>query len=226
MTLAEIVDARSFGEWVSAELARRGIRAARCLDVGAGEGGASDALRRSGHEAVAIDPREPVADGVLCATLESFEDARRFDVVVARLSLHHTENVGAAARALRRHVRDDGLAFVAEYGWELADEATVAFAAGIARRTPEDQLPPYGRWLREVADMRGWVERLGELHAQAAIDAALRPWFETTLSATVPHITPMLGREDLVAQELAAIASGAIVPLGVVKILAPRVRET
>lgn len=224
VTAAQIVDAASFGEWVNGELGRRHLSRARCLDVGAGDGATAAALRHHGHSVLAIDPREPVSDGVVRSTLEAFESAERFDVILARLSLHHLPNVGVAARAIRSHLADHGLAVILDFGWELADEATVAFARERARAMAESELPEWARWISD-ADLAGWVQRLGQFHTRAAIDAALAPWFRLESSTTVPYTAAMLGRPDLVDEELIAIDSAAIKPLAALSVLTPRSRK-
>src|SRR5256885_15973206 len=72
--------------WVKATLPRP---PARVLEVGCGDGRLARALKRSGYDVVAVDPRAPKGPIFRQSRIEDFDEPRRFDVAVAGLALHH-----------------------------------------------------------------------------------------------------------------------------------------
>lgn len=128
-----VAEARRFGDSAEfeAEAELMGLRSrtrpVRILDLGAGNGIASAALARMGHEVVALDPDlspsvglgavRTAAAGLECVTLNAccgvaqslpFRDAS-FDVVYARQTLHHVRNLSAGLAEARRVLKRGGL---------------------------------------------------------------------------------------------------------------------
>lgn len=98
------------------------------LDLGCGTGRLSDLLAWLGYEVVAVDESPEmlahVTDRVevVCGRIEELDLGRRFDVVVLAGNLVNTAEIEqrtAFLGAVRRHLHDEGRAFVQRYdpGW-------------------------------------------------------------------------------------------------------------
>jgi SAM-dependent methyltransferase len=101
----------------------------RILEVGAGDGELARALREAGHEVRAIDrdPRADDVEGVERLRLEDLEVDEPFEAVVARSSLHHLADVGAAIGALVRALAPGGQLIVLGFAWDLVDFSTASW---------------------------------------------------------------------------------------------------
>jgi ubiquinone/menaquinone biosynthesis C-methylase UbiE len=100
------------------------LRGATVLDVGAGTGAVSRALRRAGASPVAVDASADmlahVGDSALLAVVGDvcslpFLDAA-FDAAVSAFAISHVDNPARALAEMRRVVRPPGLIVVAVFG--------------------------------------------------------------------------------------------------------------
>jgi SAM-dependent methyltransferase len=105
---------------------------ARVLEVGAGDGWLTAALRDQGFEAVAIDPRdgEPSPGVVPVALADLDAPDASFDAAVAVVALHHVEPLGESLARLATVVRRGGLVVVDEIDFARYDERADAWRVG------------------------------------------------------------------------------------------------
>ena len=165
------------------------------LEVGCGDGALTRRLRERGHDALGIDPEAPRGDGFLATTVERFRADDSFDAAVAIRSLHHVGDLGAAVESLHGALRAHGRLVLFEFAVENVGERERRWqaAAGIRETHAED-----------VHD----VIELGELRQ------GLRGRFRELTFEPDPYLAREAGREDLLADELDAIARGEIRAVG------------
>ncbi|CAN5243991.1 hypothetical protein BH20ACT9_BH20ACT9_01730 [soil metagenome] len=128
-------------------------RPARVLEIGCGEGHLTVAMARAGHRVVGVDPIAPKGGIFRRTTFEAFEDAERFDCVVASLVLHHIPDLARALDKSVRMLRPGGQAIVVEFAWDRIDEATARWyhehlPADDDRRSQAFLAPCCDRWAR------------------------------------------------------------------------------
>src|SRR6266704_4205546 len=104
--------------WVKSTLPRP---PARVLEVGCGDGQLARALKRNGYDVVAVDPRAPKGPIFRQARIEDFDDARRFDVAVAGLALHHVDSLAVVLDKISGLLRARGRIIVYEFAWDKFD---------------------------------------------------------------------------------------------------------
>jgi SAM-dependent methyltransferase len=201
----------------------------RVLEVGCGEGELALALARAGHSVTAIDPRAPEGPIFRRVRIEEFSDPRRFDHVVASLSLHHVEDLGVALGNIACSLRAGGSLVVVEFAWDRIDEATAQWALERLPAAPTSERPS---WLERCC--REWAcggereshdhgdqgdhaeahlaEWAGEesLHDSRQVRAELERCFVERRFEWVPYLYPDLGDGVSEANESAAIESGTI----------------
>ena len=105
---------------------------ARVLEVGAGDGWLTAAVRDQGYDVVAIDPRqgEP-APGVVPVTLADLDSAdASFDAAVAVVALHHVEPLAESFARLAAVVRRGGLLIIDELDFARFDARADAWRMG------------------------------------------------------------------------------------------------
>jgi SAM-dependent methyltransferase len=105
---------------------------ARVLEVGAGDGWLTAALRDQGYDVVAIDPRhgEP-APGVVPVALADLDSAdASFDAAVAVVALHHVEPLAESFARLAAVVRRGGLLIIDELDFARFDARADAWRMG------------------------------------------------------------------------------------------------
>jgi ubiquinone/menaquinone biosynthesis C-methylase UbiE len=209
------------------------LAAARVLDLGAGTGAVSLAVRRRGAGSiVALDRapgmlrlgRDERPPAVVGEALElPFRD-RAFDLVVASFSLNHLTDPVPALREADRVTRPGGAVMVTAYG---ADDAhPVREAVDLAAAALGWISPPWYRWLRQEA-----IPRLADEEAarRACEAAGLRRADVDRRQVRVPdletidlvrwrcgmaHLAPFVeqlppaGRAELERSALAAIGPG------------------
>src|SRR5215471_18809197 len=142
---------------------------ARVLEVGAGAGHLARALRATGYDVVAIDPRSDNADVRAVAIADLDEPAGSFTAAVAVVLLHHVDPLEESCRRLGELVEPGGTLVVDEFDvgafdlgaatWWLEQRA----ALGDPQRQTAEEL---------VADHRE------HLHPLERILASLEPYFE------------------------------------------------
>ena len=172
----------------------------RLLEVGCGKGELALRLADDGYDVLAIDPVAPEGPPFRRLTLEELEEPGPFDAVVASRSLHHVHDLPAALDKIRALLAPGGVLILNEFAPDRADAATAEWCA---------------RWFsRSDPSLDHWREHYAGLHGHAAISAELRPRFEELLFRWRPHVGLDLGREDVHAEEVEAIAAGRIRALG------------
>jgi SAM-dependent methyltransferase len=143
---------------------------ARVLEVGAGAGGLARALRASGYDVLAIDPRSGGDDDVKPVPLVDLDEpAGSFAAAVAVVSLHHVDPLEESCRRLGELVEPGGPLVVDEFDVGAFDLDAAAWWLG-QRRALGEQQPQTAEQL--VADHRE------HLHPLERILAALEPHFE------------------------------------------------
>src|SRR3989442_11714579 len=107
--------------WVKSTLPRP---PARVLEVGCGGGRLARAMKRSGYDVVAVDPRAPKGPIFRQCRIEDFDEARRFDVAVAGLSLHHVHSLAVVLDSISGGLRARGRFILYELAWDQFDRRT------------------------------------------------------------------------------------------------------
>jgi SAM-dependent methyltransferase len=148
---------------------------ARVLEVGAGDGWLTAALRDQGYDAVAIDPRdgEP-SPGVLPVALADLDapDAS-FDAAVAVVALHHVEPLADSLARLAAVVRSGGLLVVDEFDAARFDARADRWRMGHGAPPAGDHLPD----LHDVDALRGALTAAGfALPGEPVRGAYLHRW--------------------------------------------------
>jgi SAM-dependent methyltransferase len=142
---------------------------ARVLEVGAGAGRLARALRATGYDVLAIDPRSDEEDVRAVALADLDEPAASFAAAVAVVSLHHVEPLEESCRRLGEVVEPGGTLVVDEFdvGAFDLDAATwwLEQRAAIGEPQPETA--------EELV-----AEHREHLHPLERILAALEPHFE------------------------------------------------
>jgi 2-polyprenyl-3-methyl-5-hydroxy-6-metoxy-1,4-benzoquinol methylase len=93
---------------------------ARVLEIGAGDGALAAALRESGYDVTAIDPKAVDGTGVERRAL--LDVTGSFDAAVAIVSLHHVEPLADSCAQLAGLVRPGGALIVDELDVGRYDE--------------------------------------------------------------------------------------------------------
>jgi SAM-dependent methyltransferase len=189
----------------------------RVVEIGCGsEGGFVPKLRRSGHEAVGVDPEAPQAPGYFRTEFEKFDVRQPVDVIVACVSLHHVADLDHVLCRAGSALGREGVLVVVEWAWERFDDSTARWCF--------DRLPPSTEadhnWLRETRDrwiasgqgwdtyLRDWATREG-LHPGAELLRRLDTRFDRRSLTRGPYFFPDL-QDTSEADECAAIDSGAV----------------
>jgi SAM-dependent methyltransferase len=142
---------------------------ARVLEVGAGAGRLSRALRAAGYEVLAIDPRSEIDDVRPVALVDLDEPAGSFAAAVAIVSLHHVEPLEESCRRLGELVEPGGTLVVDEFDVGAFDLTAAAW--WLEQRAALGEAPP--KTAAELVE-----EHRDHLHPLDRILAALEPDFE------------------------------------------------
>jgi SAM-dependent methyltransferase len=173
---------------------------ARILEVGAGAGELAEALTRSGHEVVAIDPASETPAVRAVALNDLAEPAGSFDAAVAVLSLHHVEPLAESCRRLGALVRPGGTLVVDELDSDRFDERAAAWWLAHRRDAGHEHAAPAD----PVADMRRHV------HPLRLVLDALEPWFSIEETVAGPYLYRWHLPPGLREAEEALISAGAL----------------
>ena len=172
---------------------------ARVLDVGCGDGALVERLAASGFDAVGVDPNAPPSPRLVRERVEDATGIGRFDAVCAVTSLHHADLEPVLA-AMAVMLRPGGLVLVSEFSWEAYDERA---AAWVGEHDPARD-----------ASVAAWRDEHDGLHLGERVLAALDEAFERRSFAARPYLATVLGRPDLVREELAEIERDRLPAIG------------
>jgi SAM-dependent methyltransferase len=179
---------------------------ARVLEVGAGAGRLARALRATGYDVLAIDPRSDEEDVRAVALADLDEPAASFAAAVAVVSLHHVEPLEESCRRLGEVVEPGGTLVVDEFdvGAFDLDAATwwLEQRAAIGEPQPETA--------EELV-----AEHREHLHPLERILAALEPHFELGPPLRGAWLHRWNLGDSLRAVEEEAIARGSLRATGV-----------
>lgn len=178
---------------------------ARVLEVGAGAGRLARALRATGYEVLAIDPRSDDEDVRAVALADLDAPAASFAAAVAVVSLHHVDPLEESCRRLGELVEPGGTLVIDEFD-------VGAFDLGAAMWWLEQRAAigePQPHTAEElVADHRAHLHPLGE------ILVALEPHFELGTPLRGPWLHRWNLGESLRVVEEEAIARGRLRAVG------------
>jgi SAM-dependent methyltransferase len=195
----------AFYEFVRKQLPRP----ARVLEVGCGDGALARALADAGYSVTAIDPRAPEGAIFRRTRLEDFSDGDPFDAVVASVSLHHVDDLDAAADRLRSLLRPTGRLIVEEFARERFAGPTARWYLDRLRALGLEDSDDLDEWLRR------WNEEHPDVHPFADLKRALDERFAERHFAWTPYLYDYRLGDAVEPLERELIASGAIEATGV-----------
>lgn len=164
---------------------------ARVLEVGCGKGALTRRLAGAGYRVLGIDPAAPDEEWFERTTLEELDPGSRFDAVVAIRSLHHVHDLDAAADKLRALLKPPGRLVLFEFAVENVD-------------------PDARRWLAGHGLEGEFGSDFHDVHPLADLRAALGQRFQLLADEPGGYLARDLGREELHAEEEAAISRGEL----------------
>jgi SAM-dependent methyltransferase len=209
----------------------------RVLEVGCGYGTVALELARAGHEVTALDASEEVC-GVARRTLAGVEAAvihapfggdelheGSFDAIRFGRSLHHMDDVGAAAERAALLLAPGGVVVIDEFCGERIDRATATWLASIAGSLTTAGVIPAGVGLTDADEiLRLWTEKRGQhllmtgeqmwraLEARFVLDEP--SWYPYLWQEAAKHVSDAqraaLVAHQVEAAEAALIAAGTI----------------
>jgi SAM-dependent methyltransferase len=187
---------------------------AAVLEVGCGEGSLARELDAAGYEIVAIDPEAPPGAIFRSVRLEDFDGTGPFAAVVASLSLHHIEDVGAAVDKIAGLLPPGGLLVLNEWDRERFQGATARWyfhqrqaLAAVGREDAEIE-PTFEEWWAD------WQVRRSDVHPYATLRPELDRRFSERLLEWVPYLYGYRLGGEVEPLERALIASGEIEAVG------------
>ena len=183
---------------------------ARVLEVGCGRGELALALDEHGFDVVAVDPEAPEGPVFRQVALEDFWDERRFDAVVASLSLHHIPNLDGALGAIASFLPPGGPLVIQEWASERLAGRTARWwyeqrrtLASVGRADSEVQ-DDYVAWTRHNE------EHLADLHRTPALRDAIGARFLERFFEWRPYLYSWRLDDTLEPLERALVEEGAI----------------
>ena len=183
---------------------------ARLLEIGCGDGELALALAADGYDVTAIDPRAPEGAIFRRLTLEELDDELGFDAVVASLSLHHVENLGAAFDKVASFLRPGGTLVLQEFARERLSGATARWYHEQRRARNEDGVPAsFDAWLHESE------HDLADVHPFNELRRELDRLFVERVIEEVPYLYSHRLDDAVEPVERALIEAGAIEATGV-----------
>lgn len=187
---------------------------AAVLEVGCGGGGLALELDEAGYEVVAVDPEAPEGPIFRAITLEELDETGPFDAVVASLSLHHIDDLRAAADKIAELLPPNGLLILNEWDRDRFTGATARWyfhqrqaLAALGREHAEIE-PTFDEWWPE------WRERRRDVHPYAAMRPELDRRFAERLLERGPYLYGYRLGSEVEPLERALIDSGEIEPVG------------
>jgi SAM-dependent methyltransferase len=190
---------------------------AAIAEIGCGpSGGHVPALRRAGYLATGLDPEAPAGPEYQPVRFEDYRPPHPVAAVVASVSLHHSDDVGAVLDHVAQILEPGGRVIVVEWASEDFDEATARWCFGHQLADPAEP----GAWLAELRahwyesglpwpDFHaGWIAQHG-LHPAGVIRRELTSRFIIAGESRGPYYFPDLAGASAGAEQ-AAISSGMI----------------
>jgi SAM-dependent methyltransferase len=175
---------------------------ARVLEIGCGRGDLARALEVAGYDVLAIDPDAPAGAIFLRTTIEELDWSDSFEAVVAAYVLHHVASLDVALDRVVALLEAGGRLVVEEFGWDLVDDASLAWYARQQDAT-------------SLQSVRAeWQAEHDGLHGYSAMRSALDERFSERSFEWRSYLHLSLHRDDLEAAERDAIAAGEIRPIG------------
>jgi SAM-dependent methyltransferase len=186
----------------------------RLLEIGCGRGELARALAEDGHDVTAIDPDAPEGPIFRRVRLEDFAAVERFEVAVASVSLHHVDDLTAAAARIETLLRPGGLLVLEEFAKERLTGPTAEWyyhqrraLAAVGRE--DGAVPaPFARWQRE------WTLAHADIHTLAELHTALGRHFSERHLEWTPYLYSYALDDSLEPAERALIESGGIEATG------------
>jgi SAM-dependent methyltransferase len=177
----------------------------RVLEVGAGDGRLARALRASGYDVLAIDPKSESEDVRAVALAELDEPPASFAAAVAIVSLHHVDPLADSCRRLAELLEPGGALVVDEFDVAAFDVAAAAWWLGQRAALGE----PQEKSAEELVE-----EHREHLHSLERIVAALESLFELGPPLRGPWLHRWNLGESLRTVEEEAIARGELRAVG------------
>jgi SAM-dependent methyltransferase len=178
---------------------------ARVLEVGAGDGRLARALRASGYDVLAIDPKSDSGDVRALALADLDEPSASFAAAVAVVSLHHVDPLEDSCRRLAEVVEPGGTLVVDEFDVAAFDLGAAAWWLEQRAALGEPQPKNAGELVAEHRE---------HLHPLERILAALEPDFELGPPLRGPWLHRWNLGESLRPVEEEAIARGDLHAVG------------
>ena len=183
---------------------------ARLLEIGCGDGELALALAADGYDVTAIDPRAPEGAIFRRLTLEELDEGLGFDAVVASLSLHHVESLGAAFDKVASLLPPRGTLVLQEFARERLTGTTARWYHEQRRAANEDSVAEsFDAWSHEAE------HDLADVHPFAELRRELDRLFVERVLVEVPYLYSYRLDDAVEPVERALIEAGAIEATGV-----------
>jgi SAM-dependent methyltransferase len=187
---------------------------ASLLEVGCGEGELAHELAAAGYDVTAIDPEAPEGPIFRPVRLEEFDGSGPFDAVLASLSLHHIEDVGAAVDKTASLLAPGGILVLNEWDRDCFRGTTARWyfrqrqaLAALGREGAEIE-PTFEEW------WPAWEKRRNDVHPYAAMRPELDRRFSERLFERVPYLYGYRLGGEVEPLERALIDSGEVDAVG------------
>ncbi len=184
------------------------------LEVGCGRGSLARALAAAGYSITAIDPEAPEGAIFRRTRLEDFAPSENVDAVVASISLHHVDDLGAALDKIVALLADGGLLMLEEFAKERLAGATARWyfhqrqalaAVGLDQHPVGEHL---GEWQRR------WTQEHADIHPYKSMRRELDRRFTTRYISWTPYLYSYWLDDALEPLERKLIETGAVEATG------------
>jgi SAM-dependent methyltransferase len=186
---------------------------ARVIELGCGPlGGFVPMLRKSGYDAIGVDPKAPDGAGYRRAEFETADLPAEADALVASTSLHHVADPAKVLGRVADTLVPGGTLVVVEWAWEDFDQRTAEWCFGRLgceegwfRRRRDEWLVSGEPW---SAYLRAWA-REERLHSAKTLLGLLDERFECQELSRGPYLFADLASTSA-EDEQGAIDAGEI----------------